>query len=139
MLGDLLILGSVSAWAYYTILGKRMVRKYGALRITAYSLTAGSVMYFPLGLYRAIQFDYSQTTLAAWGSVAYMAIGLSFVVYVLWYWLLKYMEASRIAVYHNIQPVVATAIAWYFLGEPIGWPFVIGGTVVIAGVLITEV
>ncbi|RME26988.1 MAG: EamA family transporter, partial [Candidatus Zixiibacteriota bacterium] len=114
------------------------VQKYGALRITAYALTSGSVMYFPFGLYRAMHFDYSLATPAAWGSIAYMAIGLSFVVYVLWYWLLKHLEASRIAVWHNVQPVLATAIAYFFLGEPLGWPFVIGGLVTITGVLITE-
>ncbi|RME24893.1 MAG: EamA family transporter, partial [Candidatus Zixiibacteriota bacterium] len=91
LVGDLLLLGSVLAWSYYTIVGKTMVQKYGALRITAYALTSGSVMYFPFGLYRAMHFDYSLATPAAWGSIAYMAIGLSFVVYVLWYWLLKHL------------------------------------------------
>jgi len=37
--GDLIIIVSVVAWAYYTVLGKPMVQKYGALRTTAYSLT----------------------------------------------------------------------------------------------------
>lgn len=139
LVGDLLILCSVIAWAYYTIIGKKLVQKYGALRVTAYSLTIGSVMYFPFGLYRAIAFDYAQSTPAAWGAVAYMAIGLSFVVYVLWYWLLKHWDASRIAVYHAIEPVAASALAWMFLDEQIGWAFVMGGAVVIVGVLVTEI
>ena len=137
-IGDIIIVFSVIAWAYYTIVGKSLVRKYGALRLTAYALTSGTIMYFPFGVYRAWQFDYSQTTIADWGSVVYMAVGLSFVVYVLWYWLLKHMEVSRIAAYHNIQPVVATAVSYYFLSEPLGWPFVIGGVVVIGGVLLAE-
>jgi drug/metabolite transporter (DMT)-like permease len=48
------------------------------------------------------------------------------------------MEASRVAVYHNVQPVIASAIAYVALGESIGWAFVIGGITVIGGVLITE-
>ncbi len=138
LIGDLIILVSVGAWGYYTIIGKKLVSKYGALRLTAYALATGSVMYFPFGLYRAIIFDYSETTLVAWGSVVYMALGLSGFVYILWYWLLKYLDASRIAVYHNAQPVIATLIAWSVLGEEVGVSFLIGGAAVIGGVLITE-
>ena len=136
--GDIIIVVSVIAWGYYTVLGKSLVRKYGALRTTAYALGIGSAVYFPFGLYQALQFDYAQATPAAWGAVAYMAIGLSLVVYVLWYWLLKYWDASRMAVYHNIQPVIAAAAAYAFLGEPVGTAFVVGGLAVIAGVVITE-
>lgn len=136
--GDVIIVVSVIAWGYYTVLGKRLVQKYGALRMTAYSLTIGSAAYLPFGAYFAVQYDYSQATLAAWGSVAYMAIGLSVVVYVLWYWLLKYLEATRIAVYHNIQPIIAAAVAYLVLGESLSAVFLVGGAVVIAGVIITE-
>ncbi|MBN1211680.1 MAG: EamA family transporter [candidate division Zixibacteria bacterium] len=139
LLGDMIIIVSVTAWAYYTILGKDLVRKYGALRMTAYALSAGSALYFPFGLYMALKYDYSQATLGAWGSVLYMALGLSVFVYVLWYWLLKYMDASRVAVYHNIQPVIATVVAYVFLGEVLTVPFIIGGLIVLAGVITSEV
>ena len=136
--GDAIILVSVLAWGYYTVIGKPLVQKYGALRMTAYALTAGSVLYFPFGLYRAVIFDYSAVTLAAWASVIYMAVGLSLVVYVLWYWVLKYMEASRIAVFHNVQPVIATVVSCLWLGEKLGPTFVIGGLAVLVGLVIAE-
>ncbi|MCD6248952.1 MAG: DMT family transporter, partial [candidate division Zixibacteria bacterium] len=47
--GDLIIIVAVIAWAYYTIFGKMLVRKYGALRMTAYSLFFGAILYFPFG------------------------------------------------------------------------------------------
>ncbi len=138
LLGDVIIVISVIAWAYYTVLGKPLVLKYGALRMTAYALACGSAIYFPFGLYHAVRFDYSQTTPAAWATVAYMAIGLSLVVYVLWFWVLKYMDASRIAVYHNMQPVVATTVAILWLGEQAGLAFIVGGAVILAGLVVTE-
>ena len=138
LLGDIIIIVSVIAWAYYTIIGKKLVRKYGALRMTAYALASGSALYFPFGLYMALKFDYSGVSLAAWGSVLYMALGLSVFVYVIWYWLLKYMEASRVAVFHNIQPVIATVVAYFFLGETLTVPFIVGGLIVLAGVITSE-
>jgi len=139
LVGDAIIIVAVVAWAYYTIWGKPLVEKYGALRITAYTLTSGSVLYFPFGLYQAINFDYSGVTFGAWLSVLYVALGTSVVAYVLWYWALGQRDASKVVVYQNIQPVIAAAVAYVFLGEPIGWSFVIGGAIVLTGVIITEV
>ena len=137
--GDLIVLIAVWAWAYYTILGKPLVRKYGALRITAYALASGSALYFPFGLYFASKIDYSATSTAGWLSVLYVALGVSVVAYVLWYWVLKYLEASRIAVYHNLQPIIATFVAWLWLGEQPGLAFIFGGLVVLTGVIVAEV
>lgn len=139
IIGDAIILVSVIAWAYYTILGKPLVQKYGAIRVTAYAMASGSLIYLPFGVFFAMRYDYSQATPAAWWSVIYMAIGLSFVVYVLWYWLLKQMDASRLAVYHNIQPVIASAVAYFWLGESLSLAFIVGGVVVLTGVIITEI
>ncbi|UCE24310.1 MAG: DMT family transporter [Candidatus Zixiibacteriota bacterium] len=137
--GDAVILIAVLAWSYYTIIGKPLVEKYGALRITAYALATGSALYFPYGLYCAITFDYSAVTAGAWGAVVYMALGMSVALYVLWYWVLKYMDASRLAIWHNLFPVVSVIVAYFLLGEPLTTSFVVGGMAVLAGVTITEV
>ncbi|MFC2155416.1 DMT family transporter [Acidobacteriota bacterium] len=136
--GDLVVLIAVLAWVYYTVWGKPLVMKYGALRVTAYCLTSGAVLYAPFGLYCAFSFDYRAVAPAAWLSVIYMALGLSVAAYVLWYWLLKHFEASRLAVFQNIQPVFASAAAIFFLGEPLDNTLIFGGLIVLTGVIITE-
>jgi len=137
--GDIIILIAVLAWCYYTIIGKPLVEKYGAFRITAYALASGSALYLPYGIYRALTFDYAQAPLGAWGAVAFMALGMSVALYVLWYWVLKYMDASRLAVWHNLFPVVSAVVAYYALGEPLTTAFVLGGILILAGVTINEV
>lgn len=139
LMGDLIMIVSVLAWAYYTIIGAPMVRKYGAWRMTAYSLSIGSLFYFPFGLYRASNYDFSQATPMAWFSVFYMALGLSVIVYVIWYWLIKYIDTSRAAVFQNVQPIVASIVAYFFLSEPLGTGFIIGGLIVITGVVLSEI
>jgi drug/metabolite transporter (DMT)-like permease len=139
LIGDVIIMVSVLAWALYTILGKPLVEKYGALRVTAYAISFGSLMYLPLGVYSASMYDYSKATLLAWVSIIYMAVGMSVIGYVIWYWLLKHMPASRLAVFSNIQPVIATTVAFFALGEQPGVPFFIGASIVLLGVILTEV
>ncbi|MBK7141534.1 MAG: DMT family transporter [bacterium] len=138
LFGDLIIFCSVLAWAMYTILGKPLAEKYGALRMTAYALASGTAVYFPFGLIRAMQYDYSQSTLGAWMSVVYFAVATSVIGYVIWYYVLKHMPASRMAVFSNIQPVIATTVAYFTLGESLGLSFFVGAAVVLTGVLITE-
>ena len=139
LMGDLIIWFSVLAWATYTVLGKPLVRKYGAFRVTAYALSSGTVLYLPFGIYQATKLDYSATTIGAWLSVLYMAIAVSIVAYVMWYWVLKHIEATRMAVFHNIQPVIASAMAYVWLGEPLGVAFIVGGLIVLAGVIVAEI
>lgn len=136
--GDLIILFSVWAWAAYAILGKPLAEKYGALRITAYALASGALVYAPFGFYRALVFDYSRATFGAWMSIVYFALGSSVASYVIWYWLLKHMAASRLAVFSNLQPIIATTVAYLTLGERLGTAFFVGGIIVLAGVFITE-
>jgi drug/metabolite transporter (DMT)-like permease len=136
--GDLIIIVAVVAWAYYTVWGKPLVEKYGAFRVTAYALASGTVVYFPFGLYRFIVADMSQVDLYGWLAILYIAIMTSVVAYSIWYWLLKFMEASRVSVLINAQPVVAGILAFYLLSEPLTMPFIVGGIIILAGVTITQ-
>jgi drug/metabolite transporter (DMT)-like permease len=139
LIGDIIVFVSVLAWAYYTILGKPLVRKYGAIRVTAYALASGSVCYLPFGIYRASIFDYGSVPVHMWWTVIYIALGTSVGSYLLWYTALKYWDASRIAVWHNVQPIIAATIAHVFLNEPLGAAFLVGGVIVLGGVLLAEV
>lgn len=136
--GDIIILIAVAAWAYYTVWGKPLVQKYGAFRVTAYTLTSGTIAYFPFGLYRFIIADLSQIDIYGWLSIVYIAILTSVVAYSIWYWLLKYMEASRLSVITNFQPVVAGILGYYILGESLSFLFIIGGLIILSGVTITQ-
>lgn len=139
LFGDLLILIAVLAWAVGTIILKPMAIKYGAFRVTGLALVYGSLVYFPYGLFRAINNSPVNISMTGWMSIAYMAVMVSIVAYFLWYWTLKYMEASRIAVLHNIQPIIATIVAAFLLGETISGTFVLGGCIAIGGVVLAEI
>lgn len=138
LFGDFLVILAVIAWAAYTIFGKPLLRRYGALTMTAYALGIGTLMYLPLGIYFALKFNFSTVSTEGWLSLGYLAIMTSVVAYSLWYWALARMEASKLAVFQNLQPVIAALLSFIFVGETFGPPFFIGGGLVIAGVLITQ-
>ncbi len=139
LVGDLIILIAVFAWAVGTVIIKPLAIKYGAFRVIGLALTYGSIVYFPYGLFKVFNNSLTNITLIGWSSIIYMAIIMSIVAYFLWYWVLKYMEASRIAVLHNIQPIIATAVAAVLLGEIISGTFVLGACIAVGGVVLTEI
>ena len=136
--GDIIILFAVIAWALYTVWGKPLAEKYGALRMTAYALGAGTIIYFPYGLFRTLTADWSQMDGLGWLAIGYISIGTSVIGYTVWYWLLKQMKASRVAVLNNLQPLAAAFLGWYFLGETLTGVFILAFALIVAGILITQ-
>jgi len=132
------VLVAVLAWAWYTVVGKPLIRKYGAMVVTARALTYGTILFMPIGLYSIRSFDPSAVASDAWLGLLYCAILTSVVAYTIWYWALHFIDAAQVAVFNNVQPVVAAFFGWLLLSEPISATFVVGGVLVIAGVLVTE-
>lgn len=136
--GDVIIFLAVFAWAAYLVWGKPLVGKYGAFRASAYTLASGAAIYFPFGLYRFITADLTRLDAVGWWSIFYITIVTSVIGYSIWYWLLKTMEASRVSVLSNAQPIVAGLLGFFMLGEAVTAPFIIGAVIILAGVTLTQ-
>ena len=67
-----------------------------------------------------------------------MALFPSVICYLIYYYALTYIPASRVAAFNYLQPVLATLMAVIALGERVTWPLVAGGAVIFSGVYLTE-
>lgn len=54
--------------------------------------------------------------------------------YVIWYTSVQAVDSERTAAITNLIPVVAVVSGWALLGEPLGWPQVLGAAIVLFGV-----
>jgi len=136
--GDILILIAVIAWSYYTVLGKPLIKKYGAMVVTARAMTYGTILFIPVGLYAMRNFQPEAVALDAWLGLLYCAILTSVVAYTLWYWALHFIDAAQVAVFNNMQPIIAAFLGWLLLSEPLTTVFLTGGALVLVGVYLTE-
>ena len=138
LIGDILILCAVAAWALFTVLGKRLVAKYGAVHLTAMSIIFGTILFAPIGLLTFTRFDPDVITMRGWNSLAYIAIGTSVIAYSVWFWALSRLEATKVSVFNNLQPIFTAIMSFFLLGETIGPRLIVGGILVIVGVVLTE-
>ena len=74
----------------------------------------------------------------AWAAILYMGLFGSAVAYVLYYWLLRYLEASQLSAFTYLLPVLATILGILTLGEKGSWMQLVGGALALGGVYWTE-
>ncbi len=136
--GDLLLLGAVVAWAVYAVGGKAYAATYGGLAAGSLTLVAGTIVCAPVGLAFFHWSRLPQLSGAGVASLAYLIVVTSTVAWLIYYWALGRAEASRVAVWSNLQPVLTALLAWAMYGEVLTGPFLAGGAMVVAGVVMTE-
>ncbi|HET6202021.1 MAG TPA: DMT family transporter [Planctomycetota bacterium] len=136
--GDALILLGMLAWALYTVASKPLVEAHGALRVTSWTLLAGAAVALPFGVPALLRARYASYSPAAWFGALYLGIVTSVVCYGLWTFALERLRTTQVAVFSNLQPPMAALLSWLVLGERISLPLILGGSLVLAGVLLAQ-
>lgn len=138
LLGDLMILGAVVSWATYTVLTRPLARSSGSLQTTGWVLMAGGLLSLPLGPFVLRSSGWADVSAEAWLGIAFLVLVTSVIAYLLWGYALGRLEAAKVAVFTNLQPVATAALSWIVLGEGISAVAALGGLLVIAGVTTTQ-
>jgi len=138
LLGDLITFGGVIGFAAYAVLGKRIVARYDAIAMNTFNLVASAVLLLPLTVRQGIHLNWKSVSAAGWLGMIYMALGSSIGAYTIFYWLLRYMSASRVAVLSYFQPVVVIVLSIIFLSEHPTRNLLLGTLLVLVGVYLAE-
>lgn len=138
LVGDLFVALAAMAFALFTVMGKRISLRHSALTVNTLGYVAGALALAPLTVWESRGFPYARVSLAAWSSLVYMALFSSVICYLIYYYALGRISASRVSAFSYLQPVVATLLAAATLGERVTFPVVAGGAVIFSGVYLTE-
>jgi len=136
--GDLLMILASVAWAGYTVGSRPLVEHYGAISVTAWTLCIGAAGVVLVGIPDLARADLAALTVGTWLSVVYAGALSIGVAYLIWYHGVRQIGNTRTAVYSNLVPVVALAVAWAWLGETPSLRQVIGALVIIGGVTLAQ-
>jgi len=138
LLGDLITLCGVTGFATYTVLGKRVADDYDPVSMTAFNIVVAAILVSPLAVHQALHLEWGKVGWVGWTGMLYMATLSSTVAYMIFYWVLRYMDASRVVVLNYCQPVVVVLLSIPILGEHPTRNFVIGSALVLLGVYMAE-
>jgi len=137
-LGDGLILLGGLTFALFTVFGKRATLRHNSITINTFAYVGGAVALSPLVFWQAGGFSFARVSPAGWLALVYMALFPSVVCYLIYYYALTRIAASRVSAFSYLQPPLATALSALLLGEHVTLPVVLGGAVIFSGVYLAE-
>lgn len=136
--GDLLILLSTVNWSIVSTIGQRTLRQAGSTRATPAIMLIGWLLLLPLFVreagWRALPGLSGEGLIA----VLFLGLGCSGIAYRFWFGALEKLEASQVAAFLYLEPLVTVAAAVPLLHEEVGVATVVGGGVVLAGVWLVQ-
>ena len=136
--GDLLSLCSVSAFAIGTVLVRRIGGLYSAVTINAVSYSVGALLTLPFAVRFFFDGGLGKATPLGWAALAYMSILSSVVAYVIFFWAIRRIGATRSSAFTYMQPVMVTLLGIALLHEHISGAEIACAAVILFGVVLTE-
>jgi drug/metabolite transporter (DMT)-like permease len=137
-LGDLLVFGSGTAFAVFAVMGKKLTLKHGGLTVTTFAFLGGGVALLPVIFWTGHGFQYGNVSMTGWLSLLYMALFPSAIAYLIFYYALTHIPASRVSTFSYLQPLMAMMLGVWLLDDRITTTLVAGGSLVLTGVFVTE-
>jgi drug/metabolite transporter (DMT)-like permease len=136
--GALILVGAAVAWALYTVGSRGMVRVYGSVRTTAWTLWVGAVGLLVVGAPALARQDWGALGWRAWGGLLFSAVFGIGLAYLIWYRGVEKIGNTRTAIFSNLTPVVAMVAAAVLLHEhPSPWAL-LGAAITLTGVMIVR-
>jgi drug/metabolite transporter (DMT)-like permease len=134
-LGVAAVMLSSLSWSLGTVYARRRIRGVDPVVASAIeTTTAGPLM---LG----VHFLLERGQPVAWGGQAWLAVGYlavmgSLVGFTAFAFITAHMSSSKVGTYAYVNPVVAVLLGWAFLDEAVTARLLIGGTTILAGLML---
>jgi drug/metabolite transporter (DMT)-like permease len=132
--GDLITLVNGASYAVFLVISKRYLARADTLAVTALMLALGTLGIAVIGLPDLVRLDAAAVPAGDWGLMAGIVLLPTAGAYLLNNWALARVEASLVALFIYLQPVLATALAVWWLGESPGMDAIAGGALIFLGV-----
>jgi drug/metabolite transporter (DMT)-like permease len=138
LLGNFLLLLNCLSYAAYLVLSRPIASRYPIVSVVALLFRFGAVPIVLVSLPALLAFDY-RVSGRAWASLAGIILLCTVIPYFLNFWALSHTDASKVALYVFLQPLVSTLLAILFLGERLTGRTLAAGALILAGLGVTAI
>ncbi len=132
--GDLLALASALNWAIFSVASKPFLRRLPPTLMMAYVMLIGWVMVLPFFTFGQGWSEIVRLSLAGWVAVAFLGVFCSGLAYIFWYDALAQIDASQVAAFIYVEPLVTVIVAAVILSEAFTPVALLGGLTILIGV-----
>lgn len=135
--GDLIIVLGAVLWALFTVLAKKLLKIYSTLKMTAYVMVIGTILFLPF-LPNHKSGGWTEISGLAWLGVLYVAIMGNGLAYFLWIRGIQNIGPMRTILYQYLMPITVILFSVPFLKESLTAMQVGGALVVFAGIFLAR-
>jgi drug/metabolite transporter (DMT)-like permease len=138
MVGDMLMLGAVTAMAIYTVLMKNLVQTRSALDITGLQIFYGALLFAPAFFWQWPRMQWAAVSVQSLMALAGLTLFATIGAFLCFNYALSKIPATRTAIFLNCVPVVTAIGAWVVLREWLTSTQIAGGLLVLFSVFLTN-
>jgi drug/metabolite transporter (DMT)-like permease len=136
--GDLLMLLTAICGAIYGVLAQKMLKKYHPITVTTYAMLIGTCLLIPAAIVEGLSQALTKIDLQAASLLLFLGICGGALGYFLWTFALAHLTPTQVAVYINLNPMVAAILGAALLAEKLTLVFIAGFVAVLIGVLLVN-
>ncbi|MDK2871742.1 MAG: hypothetical protein PWQ16_1094 [bacterium] len=142
-IGDIIILATSVNWALFSVISRAFLKKHKSIPqivVIFYNalwglVLAGFTFIFVgrVGDFLVVVSDFKLLI-----STLFLGVLCTGFAHAFWYDALDVMEASKVGIFMNLQPIVGMISASLILGEPLSFALLFGGTLILTGVYLVN-
>jgi len=137
-LGNLALIGAAMTWALYSVLVRKVTRSIDVMLFSFIAFLGGLPVTVPASAWELSKVGMGEITLGVVAGILFLGIISTALAMVLWNTAFAYVDAGLASLTFFAQPVVGTLLGWFFLGESITPLFLLGGTLIGIGLVISS-
>jgi drug/metabolite transporter (DMT)-like permease len=138
LVGDGLLLLTGLLGAVYGLLAKRALAMDSPAAVTTWAMLFGAVLLLPVAVVEGLVPAIGRLDGQLLGVVVFLGVLGGAAAFLLWTWALSRLTPTQVAVYVNLNPVVAALLGVVLLGERRSGLFLLGFAAVVTGVLLVN-
>lgn len=132
--GNFLVLINAASYGVYLVLVRPLMRKYSIGTVMTWVFGFGLLFVFPVGFEEASLVNWSEIPLWAFGALAFIIVGTTFLAYLFNAYGLSQVSASVVSSYIYLQPFLAALVAIAWGKDSLDIPKVVSAMLVFFGV-----
>lgn len=136
--GDVLVFVGMLCWSIYSVAAQPLLKRHSPLIVTGYSLAIGAALFVIAALPSVRTTNWDAISPTSWTLMALSSLLALAFAYMVWYTAVQRIGSSRTAIYSNLTPIVAIAVAAVWLGEPVTLVQLAGAATILTGLFITR-
>jgi drug/metabolite transporter (DMT)-like permease len=138
IVGDAFVFLAMLCWASYSVASRPLLGRYSPTVLTAWVSILAAPFYILWAVPSLVATDWAAVSVSSWALMFWSSTFCLVLAYVIWYTGVQRIGATRTSAYSNLIPIVAMAVAWLWLDEPVTAAQSVGAAAILAGVFLTR-